>query len=239
MNTPGRRPALQPKWCQSLLKTSSVLSSASSSRTGFDCPGRINSGAISFNGCSTNRRKCARGCGKVSRGVESFSEPNAMRSRSSGLGSFSTTFGRRPNSRSIACNLSSNVSGVSSGRGVNAATAFTNSGESGGQSTGVVCHSEDAMKSDGARERSCPIASRRTTTESPRLEPSATTTRRFASDAGCSEFALTSTPARPACRRCRASASPPTARRGGRRWRRCRGCWPCGSAPRAHRRQRR
>lgn len=182
---------------------------------------------------------CARGCGKVSRGVERVSAPNVMRSRSSGRGSFSTTFGRRPNSFSIACNWSNNVSGVSSGRGVNATTAFTNSGESGGQSTGVLCQKEDATKSDEARERSRAIASRRTATESPRLEPSATTTRRFASDTGCSSNALTSIPARPACRKCRASASPPTARHGARRWQRCRGCWPCGSAPRARRQRQR
>jgi len=51
--------------------------------------------------------------------------------------------------------------------------AFKNFGESGGQSTGDVCHKEDFKT--GAVENFCNrvIASKRIFRESPRLEPSA------------------------------------------------------------------
>ncbi len=224
---------------QSRLRTSSVWRPASSSPTVFVWPGRMRAGAISFSGSSTKRRRCARGCGSVSWGVERSSEPNAMRSRSSGRGSFKTTLGRRPNSLSIDCSLSSRDSGVSPGSGVRRTTALTNSGEPGGQSTGELCHNDEAMNALRARPRSAAMASRMTVAESPRLEPRATTASWPKSDEGGCAGELTSAPARPACRRCRASASRPTAPRAGRHLRRSRGCWPCGSVPHArHQRQR-
>jgi hypothetical protein len=55
-----------------------------------------------------NRRKCARGCGKISFGVflpslrfgaaGRVSVPTTIKSKSSGRGSFKTFFARRPNS---------------------------------------------------------------------------------------------------------------------------------------------
>ena len=73
----------------------------------------------------------------------------AMRSRSSGRGSFMTTLGCRPNCTSSACNFSNNDSGVSLSNGVNAAVALMKSGESGGQSTGVLRHREDCEWASG------------------------------------------------------------------------------------------
>ena len=77
---------------------SSLRNPANNSETVFPCPGKINSGAISLNGWSTNRRTSARGCGKINSGVIRVSAPKAIKSKSSGRGSFKTFLGRRPNS---------------------------------------------------------------------------------------------------------------------------------------------
>ncbi len=147
---------------------------ASNCETVFVWPGKINSGAISPNGCSTNLRSGARGCGKINSGELLTSFPKAIKSKSSGRGSLRTFFGNRPNSFSRACNFFNKDSGVSSFRGTKPTTAFTNFGESGGQSTGVVCQKEDLRI--GATEIFCnrASASKRICRESPRFEPSAT-----------------------------------------------------------------
>ncbi len=156
------------------LRTSSEESSASNWATVFPCPDKIRSGAISFNGSSTNRRRCARGCGKTSSGVSRVSGPNAIKSKSSGRGSFGTILVCRPNSFSSTRSFCSNDSGVSPSRASKPTTAFTNSGEPGGQSTGEVCHNEDLRIGRSEQFCSRTIASRMIRRESPRLEPNAT-----------------------------------------------------------------
>ena len=86
---------------------------ASNSRTFFFWPGKIKEGAISFKGSSTNRRKCARGCGKTNSSEFLVSDPNTIKSKSNGRASFITFFGILPNSFSKACNFLNNPSGVS------------------------------------------------------------------------------------------------------------------------------
>ena len=156
------------------MTVSSAGSPASSCKTVSDWPGKIKSGAISLNGCKTNLRWNARGCGKIKSGKCRTSVLNVIKSKSSGRGSLRIIFGRRPNSFSSACNFSSKVSGVSFVRGVKLTTAFTNFGESGGQSTGDVCHSEEFRF--GVSENCCSRvnADKIFFCESPRLEPRAT-----------------------------------------------------------------
>ena len=67
-----------------------------------------------------------------------------------------TNLGWRPNCTSSACNFSNNDSGVSPSNGVNTAAALIKSGESGGQSTGVLRQREDRLM--GFRESVCSSA---------------------------------------------------------------------------------
>jgi len=157
---------------------------ASSRVTLWIWPGRTNSGAISLRGCSTKRLTCARGWGKLRLGVARLSGPKAIRSRSSGRGSFKTFLGCRPNSFSMACSLTSRVSGVSSARGVNPTTAFTNCGEPAGQSTGLVCHREDLRIGPSDSSWSRRIARRTLPFASPTFAPNATNATPLTEDCG-------------------------------------------------------
>ncbi len=147
---------------------------ARSSFTGFCCPEITKAGASSARGARTNRRRCARGCGRKSADEVLCSDRKVMRSRSSGRASFNTTLGWRPNSRSSASKNARRDSGVSLARGIKPTTAFINGGEPGGQSTGSVFHKEDFAS--GKSEQACNrlIAAARIVFESPRLEPKAT-----------------------------------------------------------------
>src|SRR6185437_9664359 len=98
---------------------------------------------------------------------------NAIKSKSSGRGSFRTFFGARPNSFSSVCNFANNDSGVSPPFGVSAATAFKNIGDPGGQSTGVVSKNEDLAIGPADNSRSRSIARVSTLRESPRFDPKA------------------------------------------------------------------
>lgn len=164
----------------------------------FPCPGKRKFGAISASGSRTNRRKWARGCGRVSAGVVRISLPKAIKSRSSGRGSFNIFFGVRPNSFSRFCSFARRDSGDSPLRGTRVTAALTNFGEPAGQSTGAVSKSGDFLT--GWSESSCnrSIARKMTSRESPRLEPSA-----IYAVSGTKSGKPTSVPTRPACRRCR------------------------------------
>jgi len=144
------------------------------------CPGRIPWGAISANGSSTKRRRQARGWGSVNWEEDRTSRPKLMRSRSSGRGSFSACFGRRPKSRSHCCSVAKSVSGVWPARSARPTTAFRKEGEPGGQSTGAVSQRDDFRRGSSDRVWSRSIAARRIASESPRLEPRAMKARIFA-----------------------------------------------------------
>ena len=172
---------LAPPWatrpqigCQSSLRMwSSGGRSRSNCATVAVLPGRIRSGAISLNGCSTNRRRCARGWGSVSSLVDRTSSPKAIKSKSNGRGAFRIVLGPRPNSFSSSRNTASRDSGVSPARGVNPAMALMKSGEPGGQSTGAVRHREDINKGDADSVCSRSMACRRIWHELPIFEPRA------------------------------------------------------------------
>src|SRR5581483_7598457 len=147
--------------------------SRSNSATLLICPGSTNSGAISLNGCNTNLRSCARGCGNTRRSVLRRSSPNAIKSKSNGRASFNTCFGLRPNTFSNSCNFPSSDSGVSPARGFRATTAFTNGGDPGGQSTGLVSQSDDAFTGSSDRSPNRAIARRMAPWGFPRFAPNA------------------------------------------------------------------
>lgn len=181
-------------------------SPASNSEAVFPCPGKTKFGAISFSGCKTNFRKCARGCGRTKSFVSRLSSPNAIKSRSSARGSFKSFFGVLPNSFSSTFNFCIKDSGVSPVLGTKATAAFTNFGESGGQSTGDVCHNEDCKSGSSENFWSCAMASRTVFCEAPRFEPRATIAR-----------SVISSRAHPACHKCPVSVSRSKERRGARR----------------------
>src|SRR5262245_42785795 len=79
--------------------------------------------------------------------------------------------GTRPSSRSMRLHAASIVSGSSLAAGSKATTALTNSFEPGGQSTGLVRHSDERCTAPLANAASRSIAVRTIATESPRLEP--------------------------------------------------------------------
>src|ERR1035438_7291573 len=83
-----------------------------------------------------------------------------MRSKSSERGSLRTFLGVRPNSFSRSRSLSSNDSGVSVAGMASSTTEFTNGGESGGQSTGLVRQGEDLRMGSSEKVCSRSIASR-------------------------------------------------------------------------------
>ena len=154
-----------------LVRISADASLARSCRTLWVWPGKMKSGAISLRGSSTNFRKCARGCGRVSAGLWRISGPKLMRSKSSRRASFNTCLGRRPNSTSKACSWASNDSGDSPALTCKPAQAFTKGGDPGGQSTGVLCQSEERTR--GASDSCCnrARAASRVGGESPRFYP--------------------------------------------------------------------
>ena len=212
------------------------------------CPGNTISGANSLSGCSTNRRWCARGCGRINKGELRVSLPKAIKSKSNRRGSLRILLDFRPNSCSNACRLECKVSGVSSACGRRLTTAFTNGREPGGQFTGVVRQREDLRS--GASESCCSrtMACRRISTELPRFEPSEITA--CEADSSCSSNSTSCrirspstvgaysrictnqiqpilVPRHPACRKAPVSASPPKAPRAMRRWQTCRGSTLC------------
>lgn len=84
----------------------------------------------------------------------------------------------RPKSLSHCWSCRRRVSGVSPARGSKRTTALRNSGEPGGQSTGVEDHSDEARKPAPALWRRRAQALRRIWARSPRFEPNETTTPR-------------------------------------------------------------
>ena len=141
-----------------------------------DWPAKMRSGAISAKGSNTNGRTIALGCGKVNRGLNRRSPCQSIRSRSSGRGSLSTVFGRRPNSRSKCWSQSNTDSGDSAAPTDIITAALRNGGDPGGQSTGADLQNEDCFTGPTAFSANRRIASRRIASESPRLEPRAITT---------------------------------------------------------------
>ena len=99
-------------------------------------PAKPNPARFRSKAASTNRRRCARGCGRINSGELRVSVPNAIKSKSSGRGSFRTFLGGGRIPFPVRAVFSATIRGVSFSSGIKPTTAFTNFGEPGGQSTG-------------------------------------------------------------------------------------------------------
>ena len=140
---------------RSTVSSSSIR--ASNSATVASVPGQRKSAAISAAGAITKRRSVARGCGRTNCGVvRGFVAVDEQ---------IEIEFARRVADRrrrpaelalEFASAPASKASGVSPLRGSNATTAFTKSPESGGQSTGLVRHS-DELRNAPRRETAQPF----------------------------------------------------------------------------------
>ena len=154
---------------------SSAGSAASNSATVFPCPGKINSGAISLNGCKHKppQMRARMRQNQFRRIARFISERNQIQIQRARL--VENYFWLRGQ---ILFPMPAIFPAATPAFRPRAeprpTTAFTNFGEPGGQSTGDVCQSEDLRI--GASENFCSraIASKMICRESPRFEPSAT-----------------------------------------------------------------